>query len=225
MKEYKLSPSDFAFLWEECKCCFYLKVVRGFDRPHTAFPRIFGVIDKAMTTYYSGMHAQAITTGMPDGIIRSGQKWVRSRPIELGIGNRACSISGRLDALIELGDDAYGVIDFKTSSVGGAHIPLYSRQLHAYAYALENPAPGQPALGPITKLGLLIFQPSAFVHHIDQTATLAGEVRYVEIPRNDAAFFNFLHQVAAVLSQPVPPEPAPDCPWCAYRQDGREFSM
>ena len=225
MKEYKLSPSDFAFLWEECKCCFYLKVVRGFDRPRMAFPKIFGVIDKAMTSCYSGMHAQAITTGMPDGIIRSGQKRVRSCPIELGPGNRTCCISGRLDSLIEFEDDSWGIIDFKTSSVGGAHIPLYSRQLHAYAYALENPAPGQPILGRITSLGLLVFQPSSFVHNIDQTATLTGEVQYVEIPRNDAAFFDFLHQVADVLSRQVPPEPSPDCPWCAYRQDSRESGL
>lgn len=25
-KKYKLSPSDFAYLYEECKCCFYLKI-------------------------------------------------------------------------------------------------------------------------------------------------------------------------------------------------------
>jgi hypothetical protein len=225
MKEFKLSPSDFAFLWEECKRCFYLKVARGFDRPRMAFPKIFGTIDKAMTACYSGMHTQAIASGMPEGVIRLGQKWVRSRPIELGMGKRTCSISGRLDALIEFKNDTYGVIDFKTSSARGEHIPLYSRQLHAYAYALENPPPRELPLGPITRLGLLVFEPSTFAHHSDETATLTGGLTWVEMPRDDAAFFDFLDQVVSVLSQPVPPEPAPDCMWCAYRQASREYNV
>jgi hypothetical protein len=225
MKEYKLSPSDFAFLWEECKCCFYLKVVRGFDRPRMAFPSIFGAIDRAMTACYNGMHAQAIATGMPAGIIRFGQKWVRSQPIPVGTEGRTCCISGRLDALIELEDNTWGVIDFKTSKAHGPRIPLYSRQLHAYAYALENPARGPLAFGPVTTLGLLVFEPASFVHNTDETADLKGRLTWVEMRRDDAAFIDFLGQVIAVLSQPEPPDPAPGCPWCAYRQDSREFGM
>ena len=225
MIELKLSPSDFAFLWEECKCCFYLKVVKGFDRPRMAFPSVFGTIDRAMTTCYNGMQAQAIISSGPDGIIRAGQRWVRSRAIDLGLGSHTCCISGRLDALVEFDDGSYGVIDFKTSSVGGAHIPLYSRQLHAYAYALENPAPGQPVLGRVSRLGLLVFQPGGYVHHTDQTAGLTGEVKWVEIPRDDAAFFDFLRQVTEVLALPSPPEPSPGCPWCVYRRDSRESGL
>jgi len=217
MQNLKLSPSDFAFLWEECKCCFYLKVVRGFDRPRMPFPGIFTVIDKAMTASYNGMRARAIASGMPDGIIRAGQRWARSRPIDLCLDDRLCSISGRLDSLIELDDGTWGIIDFKTSKVSGPHVAMYSRQLHAYAFALENPASGQPLLGRIATLGLLVYEPSTFDQNIDQTAALIGEVRYIDIPRNDAAFFDFLRQVAAVLARPEPPDPAPDCPFCAYR--------
>ncbi|MBN1136714.1 MAG: PD-(D/E)XK nuclease family protein [Anaerolineae bacterium] len=225
MKEFKLSPSDFAFLWEECKCCFYLKVVRKFDRPHMAFPGIFRAIDSAMTACYNGRRTLAIADGMPDGIIRLGQKWVRSRPIDLGIKGCTCHISGRLDALVELENNTWGVIDFKTTKARGEHISLYSRQLHAYAHALENPARPPLISGLVTNLGLLVFEPTSFVHNTDQTADLKGRITWVEIRRNDAAFFDFLCQVAAVLSQPEPPDPAPDCPWCAYRQDSREFTM
>ena len=35
-RAWKLSPSDFAFLWQECKRCFYLKNVTGFQRPWRA---------------------------------------------------------------------------------------------------------------------------------------------------------------------------------------------
>ena len=36
---------------------------------------------------------------------------------------------------------------------------MYSRQLHAYAYTLEHPAPDKLALSPVTELGLLYFYP------------------------------------------------------------------
>lgn len=225
MPDFELSPSDFAFLWQECKRCFYLKVTLGFGRPRMAFPQIFGAIDRAMTACYNGRPTRAIAASMPGGTIRSGQKWVHSRPIELGVEDCTCSISGRLDSLLELDDGTWGVIDFKTSRVSGPHIPMYSRQLHAYAYALENPASGRSGLEPITKLGLLVYEPSTFEHTINQAANLAGEVRYIDIPRNDTAFLDFLRQVLAVLSQPAPPEPAPDCPWCAYRRASRESGL
>ena len=35
---FKLSPSDFGFLYDECKRCFYLKVKHGFNRPRRSCP-------------------------------------------------------------------------------------------------------------------------------------------------------------------------------------------
>ena len=127
--------------------------------------------------------------------------------------------------MVEFDDGTFGVIDFKTSSARGEHIPLYSRQLHAYAYALENPAPGQLALAPITRLGLLVFEPSNFVHLSEETANLAGKLTWIEMPRDDVAFLDFLRQVVSVLSQPRPPEPAVDCTWCGYRKASRETNL
>ena len=211
MKEFKLSPSDFSFLWEECKCCFYLKVSRGFDRPRTAFPKIFGTIDAAMTACYDGMRTEAISSRMPRGIVRFGQKWVRSHPIDVGLGSPTCYIAGRFDSVAEFDDGTYGVIDFKTSGARGDQLALYGRQLHAYAYALEHPAPGQLALAPISRLGLLVFEPGSFVHLPGETANLVGKLTWIDMPRDDAAFLNFLRQVVSLLSQPAPPEPASDC--------------
>ena len=47
-----LNPSDFAFLWEECKRCFYLKIVSGFRRPGGPMPKIFNIIDEQMKTHF-----------------------------------------------------------------------------------------------------------------------------------------------------------------------------
>jgi len=225
MDEFKLSPSDFAFLWQECKRCFYLKVARGFGRPQLPFPGIFGTIDGAMTACYNGMRTEAIAPGMPSGTVRFGQRWVRSRPIDVAAGAPTCYISGRFDSVVEFDDGTYGVIDFKTSTARGGHVRTYSRQLHAYAYALENPAPNQLALAPITKLGLLIFEPSSFVHLSHEVVNLRGGLTWIEVPRDDAAFLDFLRQVVSVLSQPEPPEPARGCTWCEYRQASRENDL
>ena len=51
---WKLSPSDFAFLWEECRRCFYLKVVSDFKRPSTPMPKIFTTIDQLMKQRFAG---------------------------------------------------------------------------------------------------------------------------------------------------------------------------
>ena len=63
--------------------------------------------------------------------------------------------------MVSFDDGTYGVMDFKTSNPSSESAELYSRQLHAYAYALEHPAPGKLALSPVTKLGLLYFYPDS----------------------------------------------------------------
>lgn len=50
---YKLSPSDFAYLYEECKHCYYLKVRRGIERPKGVFPAIFGAINTRIQGIWS----------------------------------------------------------------------------------------------------------------------------------------------------------------------------
>jgi len=37
---YRLSPSDFAFLYEGCKRCYYLKVVHGISQPSIPLPAL-----------------------------------------------------------------------------------------------------------------------------------------------------------------------------------------
>ena len=45
MNNWKLSPSDFAFLYEECSRCVYLKVARDYQRPRGPFPNAFMMTD------------------------------------------------------------------------------------------------------------------------------------------------------------------------------------
>jgi hypothetical protein len=62
-----------------------------------------------MTACYNGRRTEAISSGLPGGVMRFGQKWVRSRPIE--VGDVTCTIVGRFDAVVAFDDGSYGVID------------------------------------------------------------------------------------------------------------------
>lgn len=80
---FKLAPSDFAFLWKECKRCFYLKVHGKMYRPRAPFPTIFGNIDLAMKRHFRGLRTTDILPEMPPGtfLCEDDDAWVESLPI------------------------------------------------------------------------------------------------------------------------------------------------
>ena len=123
---FKLSPSDFAFLWEDCRRCFYLKVAAGFRRPPGPFPRIFGTIDNAMKDCFMKKRTEEIVPGMPPGVVAFGEEWVESAPIEVPGRESTCFIRGKFDTVLQFDDSTYGVIDFKTTRVSPKHLAKYS---------------------------------------------------------------------------------------------------
>lgn len=222
---YKLSPSDFAFLWEECKRCFYLKHVSGFSRPPGPFPRIFGVIDTAMRNHFMDGGTHMMSPKLPPGRVVYGEKWVQSEPIALPGHEATLYIRGKFDTVVRFEDDSYGVIDFKTSDIRASQIRLYSRQLRAYTYALENPAPGKLHLSPVTRMGLLAFTPNHFSTEEASRSLLSGALNWYEIKRNDKSFMAFLDEVLTVLELPEPPAPGENCSYCEYREASRQTGL
>ena len=159
-EQVSLAPSDFAFLWDECPRCFYLKVVRKQPRPRMPFPKVFGTIDRAMKAFYLGRHTEVVAPGMPAGVIDQTDRWVRSVGLTLPGGSVVSEIRGSLDALVQCDDGTLAVVDFKTAEPKADHAATYSRQLHAYALALEQPCSGPAAT--VSALGLLCFLPDVF---------------------------------------------------------------
>lgn len=214
---YKLSPSDFAFLWQECKRCFYLKVVRGITRPFGTMPGIFSVIAGQMHRHFLGQHTEHVAPSLPPGIFAHGEKTVHSAPIERPGFAAQLYIYGRVDAIVAFDDGTYGVVDFKTTAVKPTLHQTYARQLRAYAYALETPAPRKFGLaGPISTLGLIAYEPLTFDMPNASSGTLAGDIRWIPISRNPESFLSFLDEVLAVLDLPEPPPPDPNCSHCQY---------
>jgi len=114
-KAWVLSPSDFAFLWDESPRCFYKKVVLKQGRPRTPFPKVFSMIDRAMKDFYVGERAEELAEGAPAGVIGSPDRWVKSAPLLIPGCTSQLVIRGRLDALVACDDDTACVIDFKTA--------------------------------------------------------------------------------------------------------------
>jgi hypothetical protein len=222
---WKLSPSDFAFLWEECRRCFYLKVVSDFKRPSTPMPKIFTTIDQLMKQRFAGQRTDAIIAGLPGGVFEYSEHWVESRPVAIPGQAPTCFIRGKFDTVVRFDDGGFGVVDFKTSARNSEHIPLYARQLHAYACALEQAAPGRLALSPVRQLGLLVYEPKAFEHQTAGACSLSGSLSWIEIPRDNGGFMDFLGEVLEVLDQPAPPAGSASCPWCAHRDTARRTGL
>ena len=213
---WKLSPSDFAFLWTECPRCFYLKVVEGRPRPWTPFPGVFKKIDTAENRFFAGKSTKEISSTLPDGVLEYGEMWVESGPIAVPGHTDTCFIRGRFDVVARFVDGTYGVVDFKTTETRDPHVPLYSRQLHGYTFALENHAQGRLHLAPISRLGLFCLDPTDMLRLGEGQYALSMAPTWIEVQRDDAGFLNFLGQVLDVLELPRPPLPGPNCGLCQY---------
>ena len=218
---YKLSPSDLTFLWDECQRCFYLKVVNKFNRPAMAFPKIFTVIDILMKDFFYNLPTDEISEELPPGKVAFSGKWVYSQPISFPHKDASCYIRGIFDTVLEFKDGTFAVVDFKTTKPKPEHIDFYSRQLHAYAYALENPNPGKFSLSPVSRMGLLCVEPVAMNRTHTGKLAYEGAVTWLECPKDDDNFLDFIDGILNVLDSPEPPIANPNCSFCNYREDAR----
>ena len=213
---YKLSPSDLTFLYEGCKRCFYLKTINGIIQPSIPLPSIFSRIASLLKNHYHGKHTSELHVALPPGFVSYGEQYVKSTTIQSPNHNATCYINGRFDIVLSFDDGSYGVIDFKTSNPSKDSANMYSRQLHAYAYALEHPAPGKLSLSPVTKLGLLYFYPDNISQTSIDRLNYGAEVVWIEIEKDEQGFLEFIGEVLDILESPKAPEPCPTCKWCEY---------
>jgi len=217
MTIYNLSPSDLTFLWDGCKHCFYQKVKHNivFRGP---FPGMFGKMGNLTSNYYLDKSSNELSPDLPRGVVKFREKWVKSAPISFADTSTQCVIKGRFDAIMAFEDGSYGIIDYKTSEASQEEAAFYSRQLSAYAYALENPAPAALAIAPITRLGLFIITPKRYERMPNGEFAFVTKTTWMDIPRDDGTFLKLLKEVVSLLDGPVPPDPAEDCGLCNYRK-------
>lgn len=217
MTIYNLSPSDLTFLWDGCKKCFYLKVKHNLTY-RGPFPGMFTKMGDLTSNYFLNRLSGEISPTLPAGIVKLKEKWVKSIPISFPNTASQCVIKGRFDAILSFDNGSYGIIDYKTSDASEEKAAFYSRQLSAYAYALENPAPNALSLSPITRLGLLIITPERFERIPNGELAFVTKTTWMDVPRDDTTFLALLEEVVTLLDMTNPPEPDEDCGLCNYRK-------
>ena len=207
---YKLSPSDFAYLWNDCKHCYYQKVKNGISYS-SPFPAMFGRINKLLQTSIMGMNLRDVHPELPSGIITVQEGFMKSKQIP----GTNTYLSGRFDILTKLDDGTYAIIDFKITIPDEEKIfKKYTSQLHAYKFALENPLEGEPIK--ISKMGAVSINP-------DEMKLVNGKIVYTTTPswhpieENMDDFYNLIKEISTVLGGPLPPTSA-TCNLCIYRK-------
>jgi len=191
-------------------------VVNNIAQPSIPLPSIFSKIANLLKNHYDGKHTMSLHAALPPGAVILGEKHVKSQVIRLPNHEDTCFISGRFDIVVSFDDGTYGVIDFKTGNPSRESANMYSRQLHAYAYAQEHPASGRLSLSPITKLGLLYFYPDNINQQSIERLNYGAEIVWVEMEKDEQGFLKFIDKVLDTLELPEPPEHSTNCQWCSY---------
>lgn len=208
---YKLSPSDFKYLWEDCKHCYYQKVKLGVTPHSGAFPAIFTRLNGLLQDSVMGMNLQDIHPDLPAGIVDIQEGFLKSLPVP---GSEDCFISGRFDILSKLDDGSFSVIDFKITNPDEDQIRKFSSQLHAYKFALENPANGKPPVK-ISRMGLISVNPES-IKHVSGNLVFTASPKWHPIEENMDSFFNLIKEISTVLKGDLPPV-SEKCGLCIYR--------
>lgn len=215
-KKYKLSPSDFAYLYGECKCCYYLKVKHGMQRPSMPFPGVFSTMNAMLQGKLVGDNLQQLSPDLPEGVVESQEGFVESKLIP----KTNIYIKGKYDLLVKQADGTYLVVDFKITTPDDEKGAKYQTQLQAYHYAFAFPEHGGPI--EVTKLGLVIMYPDQ-VKFVKNQAVISFPPKWIEVSTEKDNFLKFIKGVSDLLEGPIPPE-NPDCKWCGYRHYGEKYA-
>ena len=213
---FKLSPSDFAYLYEECKLCYWLKVKEGIFQPSMPMPGVFSAINTRIQSTFLKKNLQTLSKSLPEGTVVIQEGWVESIPVP----GTNVYFKGKYDLLAKDKNGDYVLIDLKISQPGEDKIEKYKTQLAAYKFALENPRQGKGI--PISMMGLLIVYPEG-VSFKEEKVFLEFPPKWMEVPYDGKTFFGFIGEIDKLLAGPAPAE-SKSCKWCNYRHLGETIS-
>lgn len=227
MKEIYISPSDFAFLYEESKWGFHSKYISGFKRPPVIMPKIFNIIDSAIKTKYIGENLYRINKNLPDAkLMCNDNGWVASKAIiNENYPDLSIKIRGKIDAALEYTDGSHAIVDFKTSEINEKFLAKYKNQLFAYSYSVLNPENSTKfSLNNLKNTGLLVFEPDEFHIDYNDRAGLKGNFKWHEFELQLDEFEKFIkEELIPFLSGPEPEPLESDNCWAYLKQFGFEY--
>ncbi len=207
-KLYKLSPSDFAYLWNDCKFCYYQKVKLGISH-FGVFPLMFTRINSLLQNSIMGMNLTDVHPDLPSGIIEIQEGYLKSKQIN----GTNLFLSGRFDILSKLDDGSYALIDFKITTPDVEKIQKYASQLHAYKFALENPAEGEGVK--VSKMGVVSINPDE-MKLVDGKVIFTTTPNYHPVKEDMKGFLKLIEEISTVLNGDLPAV-SETCSLCIYR--------
>lgn len=213
-KLFKLSPSDFKYLWEDCKRCYYSKVVNGIELPSIGMPGIFGKMSGQVQIMAQKMGTKSLHPDLPDGIFEFKEGYLRSKPIP---PSNKSFVSGRFDLLAKFSDGTHGLIDLKITDPKEENLYKFSNQLHAYKFALENAQEGDriKRVPKVSQMGLLIISPES-VEFKSTGIVFNTTPVWIPIKEDMDLFYTFIEGILKVITGKIPEENE-SCKWCVYR--------
>jgi hypothetical protein len=181
------------------------------ELPSIGMPAVFSKMNSLLQNAIIGMDLREINSALPAGIIEVKEGFLKSKPIPPA-GD--CYVSGRFDIASRLADGTYSIIDFKITDPNDDKIQKFFAQLHAYKFALENPAFGEPRK--VSKMGIVAISPEEISFPGDDVVFKAKPM-WFEIAEDMDRFYAFIAEISALLNGPPPPENPDRCKWCYYR--------
>ena len=160
-----------------------------------------------------GKSSADLHPNIPEGKVLDHGGFVMSKPIEVNGEATPFAIKGKYDIVMEFPDGTYGVIDCKFQARASDKGKFYSPQLEAYAFALENPAKGEPKK--ISSLGLLVWAPVKIRGNSSGNFGMELSCNWYPIERDPAALHNRLTEFIGVIAGEVPASKA-NCDQCKY---------
>jgi hypothetical protein len=221
-----ISPSDFAFLYEQSKWGFYNKYKNGIKRPTVIMPKIFTLIDRSFKESFIDQNLNAVCKDLPDANFQDADKWVVSKEISNpSYPDVKVQIRGKIDAVFAYPDESFAIIDLKTSEVSEQYLEKYKRQLMAYSYAVKNPENSKSfQLDNLKNTGLLIFDPKKFFIDSNSKGGIQGDIKWLEFKLDLDDFELFIKdEVIPLLSGKEPAPTKEDPQWEFLTQFGFEF--
>jgi hypothetical protein len=240
----KIRPSDLTFLLQ-CPKCFYMKYNFGFTQP---FISVSGGMARALAEKEElALKGEPTKDWCPEinpaGTFNWQGETIASNPLPIE-SRDTYYLGGIFDLLAELKDNTFAIVDCKTTGKKEWHLKkLYSPQLMAYWYCLENPVDQefsktlstrdnrihrQPTLETVERkvshLGLLCFNlNTGNISASPQGTTFSANVNYVPVEIDHDKFIGKMQEVATLLEQPAIPESGEYCYSCKWLEEMTAF--
>jgi hypothetical protein len=206
-----ISPSDLTFSWDGCHRCLWLYYNHQVKAP-MFMPTVAELAD-LQETYFKNKTTADMHPDMPAGKIVDHGGWVQSVPIQVDGVDSHLAIRGKYDLLLEFPDGTYGIIDCKMQARASDKSSFYSPQLEAYAFALENPAKGEPKK--ISVLGIYSWSLNQAWGNVQHGFGYRVNSAWYPVERNPIALQKRLVDFVTVVNGAMP-ESKPSCDQCRY---------